>query len=94
MKLSKRLFIQRLVIRNNVYIQICQFNQAIRQTLFPCNRVLLMVDAPHNDFCHAADTGIFRNLYGGFRSIYRRNLCAQLLRETQITTQALQVFAG
>lgn len=43
-----------------------------------------MVDAAHNNFSYAADTGIFRNLYGGVSSIYRRNLCAQLLGEMQI----------
>ena len=93
-RFSKRLFIQRLVIRNDVYIQIRQFNQAVSQALFSRNGVLLMIDATHYDFCYAADASIFRNLHGGVRSIDRRNLRTQLLRETQIATQTLEVFAG
>lgn len=48
-----------------------------------------MVDAPHDNFGYAADASIFRNLYGWFRSIYRRNLCTQLLCKMQIASQAL-----
>ena len=81
------------MVRDNIDIQIRQLNQAICQAFFPCDRILLVVNAPHDNLCHTTDPGIFCNLHSRICTIYGRNLGPQLLCQTQVIAQPLDILA-
>ena len=93
MKLCPRLFIERLLIRNDIHVQVSQLDQPVRQALFAQNEILPMVHAAHHDFGHAADPGVFRDLLRRINPVDRGDLGPQLFRQTQVAPQPFDVFS-
>lgn len=94
MRCSVRLFIPGLVVRDDVHIQIGQFDQAVCQTFLSKRKSLLVVDPAHDDLGDAADPGVLRDLHSRVRAIYSGDLCPQLFREAQVAAEPRQIFAG
>ena len=78
---SQRLFIERLLVGNDVNIQVRQLNQPVGKTFFLHKRALPVIDAPHHNFGHAADAGVLGNLYRRINAIYGGDLRTQLFRQ-------------
>ena len=78
---SQRLFIERLLVGNDVNIQVRQLNQPVGKAFFLHKRALPVIDAPHHNFGHAADAGVLGNLYRRINAIYGGDLRTQLFRQ-------------
>ena len=53
-----------------------------------------MIDAAHDDLCHAADPCVFRDLHRRSRPVHHGNLRPLLLRQVQIAAQLLYIPCG
>ena len=53
-----------------------------------------MIDAAHDDLCHAADPCVFRDLHRRSRPVHHGNLRSLLLRQVQIAAQLLYIPCG
>ena len=53
-----------------------------------------MIDAAHDDLCHAADPCVFRDLHRRSRPVHHGTLRPLLLRQVQIAAQLLYIPCG
>ena len=53
-----------------------------------------MIDAAHDDLCHAANPCVFRDLHRRSRPVHHGNLRSLLLRQVQIAAQLLYIPCG
>ena len=84
--------VQRLMIGDDIDIQIRQFDQTVCQGFFARPRIGPVVHTPHHDLGNARNPGILRNLDRRVCTADGCDLRTQLFCQTQIAAQPLNIF--